>query len=268
MACQPHESEAWHTFLHALTVDHSSIPGHAVLKYAEDRFVIRAEHPLGQGQLACRCVGERGLWVHFYRVGLSPGRRDFDRLAELSRSGIATTTPLAYLERAAKQPESWLITEFLSDAADLARIVLVDLPRMSDPVRTDTKRKLSRAVARWLATSVNAGWRHRDFKASNVLIAEVDSASPQALVVDLEGLHRRRPWHGSAGHFEVLRLTASLLNTPGLTLRDAARLLRDLKDHPGVCVPESTRSLLTEAESYLRRARRRKTHKLDGFSGA
>lgn len=267
VCCAAEQLDAWRSFLETLSRDNGSLPGHAQLKYAEDRCVIRADHPCGSGRVAGRMIRSGGLAAWLGAAMPSPARRDFERMRSLLRSGVSTATPLAYIERSVGGRESWLVTAFLDDATDLARIVLTTLPRLASEPRTIFKRRLSRAVARWLAASVNMGWRHRDFKASNVLIRGTETESPTALVVDLEGLARRRSWHGVPGRCETVRLIASLLGRPTLQSRDVARFLRDFSDQPGVDVPESIRGFLADAENYLHRAQRRKTHKLDGFSG-
>ena len=264
--CRADEAMIWQVFLETLARDDASLPGHTVLKYAEDRGVIRVTHPLAPRRVACRRIHVRGFAT--FRGVATAARRDFSRMTALSESGVRTTTPLAYIERSTKGHESWLVTEFLDDAMDLARIVLVKLPRLASTDRTGLKRRLSRATAVWLFSLTRAGWRHRDFKASNVLVCHIETESPPVLVADLEGLRRRRWWHGEPGRREAVRLFSSLLGTPTLGSRDAARFLRDFERLAGGRGLGSTGKLLREAESYLRRARKRKTHKLDGFSGA
>lgn len=257
----------WQTFLEKLVGEESRVPGCVVLKFAEDRRLLRAEHPLGDGRVACRFIVERGL-VSKIGARSSAARRDFARWVDLARSGVATAAPLAFVERTSPRRESWLVTQFIDDAQDLARLVLTKLPRLSDGEGAPFKRRCSAATAAWLAAAANAGWRHRDFKASNILICGADGESPSALVVDLEGLRRRRFWNGPPGGREIVRLLASLIGRPRLNLRDAARLLLDLEKAGCPAPSKSVYEILDNASDYVRRALRRKGEKLDGFGGS
>ena len=253
----------WRAFLGAVVPGVTSLPGCTVLKHSADRRVIRVAHPMGAGDVVCRWTRSVGLRGALDAIRGSAARRDFDRILALRASGVGTAEPLARLEHRGAAHESWLVTEFLPDAGDLDRIVLMNLPRLDPSPRAGMKRRLAAAIAELFATLQQGGWRHRDLKASNLLLVNFE----QVVVVDLEGLRRLRPWDRSASAAGVIRLTASLLESPQLGLLDLARFLRECAGRSlvrGGSSREVLLQVLAKARAYNRAAKRRKTQKLDG----
>jgi len=255
------EMPTWHTFLERLSGGDSSLAGQSVLKHSTDRRVIRWTSPAGEGEVVGRWTRSAGFNVALDVIRGSAGRRDFQRTVTLLGGGVGSANPLAFLER---RGESWLVTEFLADAADLDRVVLMMLPRLDARQQALAKRRISVAAADFFAALIRGGWRHRDLKASNLLIVNLE----RVVVVDWEGLRRRRLWNGSPGREAIVRLTASLLESPHLALRDLARFLRDCSARSLIERGNSRETLLQllhEAQNYNRAAKGRKTHKLDGI---
>jgi hypothetical protein len=88
-------------------------------------------------------------------------------------------------------------------------------------------------------------------------------------IVDLDGLAPRRWWRPDHRWQPLTRLAASLLAYPSVTRADYARCLREYLarsgDDPAAWRPRFLQ-LAASAADYARRSRRRKSHKLDGFS--
>lgn len=252
---------SWQAFLERLARGEASGPSAAVLKHSTNRRVIRLASPYGRGEVVARWTRSSGVSSALDVIRGSAGRRDFRRILALFESGVGCARPLAYIDRGG---ESWLITEFLADAADLDRVVLMMLPTLEPERRAEVKRNLSAAIADFFASLVRGGWRHRDLKASNLLALNLE----RIVVVDWEGLRRRRLWNNAAVRTGILRLTASLVESPRLTLRDLARFLRDCRRRSLIRGDDPRNVLvqiLDEARVYNRAAKRRKTDKLDGF---
>lgn len=268
--------ELWRPFLEQLLRDPAQLPGYAALKCSADRRVITAATaPLQYGSAVCRYVRVCGASVLLDRLRGSPARRDMRRTCALATAGIDTPGPLALIERHGRVSESWLITLYFERAVDLDRLVLMELPSLSPRKRRSVKLAAARAVADLFARLERSGWRHRDLKASNVLLNHGDENDeffePRAFIVDVEGLRRRRPWNGSAGREGMVRLAASLLGSPGVTRADYARTLRFYLKACGRSESQWRglyRDLSRAAEQYVRSAKRRKAGKLDGYVGA
>ncbi len=267
----------WRAFLDALTEDPRRLPSYCVLKHSKDRQVLRAALENNEGyrplvEIVCRHVRTRSAMRWLNSIRGSSARRDFHRASALLGSGIGTARPLAYLERSRPTCESWLIGDFFPEAMDLDRIALTLLPQLSFDKTLRVKARLIEAVAGLLVSLERAGWRHRDLKASNVLILDWSGrmSAPSAVVVDLEGLRKRRVWSMGGKRQALIRLAASLLDSPSVTRTDHARLLRSYLDRTGQGDRNWRRlfrQLSRRAVEYARRAGRRKTHKLDGYSG-
>jgi hypothetical protein len=269
-----HAVRTWREFLEELVHGPGKLPGYALLKHSRDRQVIRTEMPAVDGRCVVgRYVRAAGLQAWVDRIRGSAARRDARRLRALAKDGIETSNPLAFVERRASVAESWLVTSFLSDAADLDRVALTLLPQLP-PTRSHRLRAaLATAVATLVSSLERAGWRHRDLKASNVLICDWagDCGPSQAAVVDLEGLRRRRPWSFGSRTQPLIRLAASLLDYSTVTPTDYVRFLRAYLPAVGRQEDEWRilfRHLSPKALRYAREAKRRKAHKLDGYSGA
>lgn len=270
VACGATGVGPWRGFLERLLRDETSLPGYAVLKFADGRRVIRASLPEGSLEIACRYVRAEGVRGWLQRFRGSAARRDFDRTSALVRDGVGTARPWAYVDRGSPRRESWLVTEFLPDALDLDRLVLTHLPQLTGSQRRRVKSGWSEAVVGLFVALERCGWLHRDLKASNVLIVDAfgGSTSPRAVVVDLEGLKRRRPCRSGAYLRPIVRLAASLLDCPNLSRSDLVRFLCLYLERTGRS-PKLWRRIFPEvvrkAKEYTRRTERRKTHKLDGF---
>ncbi len=265
--------EPWRSFLEQLVRDPTRLPGFAALKHSADRQVIRATVAALKGMpVLCRYVRADGTAAWLDRIRGSAARRDFRRAHGLLSAWIETPRPFALIERRDAASESWLITLFFDRAVDLDRLAVTILPRLTADEQRYVKNSAGRAVAEFLARLERSGWRHRDLKASNILINDWDAqlAAPHVLIADVEGLRRRRLWNESAAEEAMVRLAASLLDVPSVTRTDFARCLRAYVGairHREIAWRILFAGLSPRALQYARKARTRKSHKLDGYTG-
>jgi hypothetical protein len=285
--------EQWRAYLGRLVVDPAALPGYETLKYSKDGRVFRARLDLG-GDASGTDSTTAGLDIiakqsrprHLGRrvaaaLGRTRERRNFERGLSLLRAGIKTAPPLALIERKRPRREAWLVTTYLPHIVDLAQIVLGILPSMPGRLAHRVKCELTTAIVDTLVMLAQNGLTHRDFKASNILVqgmpTDTDSADAaeaglnvSVWLVDLDGLQRsRRPSTSRCWH-PIVRLGASLLGSAAVTRTDYARFLKRCIARgvlPGADWRGSFRKMSHESRTYAARAARRKTGKLDGFTG-
>lgn len=266
--------EEWRNPLNELAGDATSLPGYSSLKYSQGGEVFRAHLEVGgetidiiAKQSRPRGTGRR--FANMFRP--SRARRNFRRGLELLRAGINTALPLVQLERGALHREAWLITEFVPDLVDLDRVASQVLPRLEGVYAYRVKTAIVDGVVDLLVRMEAAGLNHRDLKASNILLAGVTDGSPLSVwLVDLDGLRRHRVTAMSRQWHPIRRLAASLLDYTTITRTDYCRFLRAYltrKGLPRTLWKQRYRKLSAHAGHYLRDAARRKTHKLDGYTG-
>ncbi len=270
----PNLGKRWREWLSSLINHPHSLPGVRVLKTSKTVEVLEARLALRDNETPVRVIckqvkirGAKDALAGLFRR--SSARRNFERASRLQKAGIGTATPLAWLERRSPRT-SWLITEFLDDVIDLDAYVLTVLSRST----AGTDRALRNAIVRSLVEMFRGlqwgGLYHRDMKASNVLLANAGSKDnpPRVCIVDLDGLSTHRPWRSYWK--PIVRLAASLLQYPAVTRTDYARFLREYLMEFGAdrraWRTHFTR-LRKQAARYSQAAHKRKSDKLDGFSG-
>ena len=259
-------------WLERLVSDRGTLPGLRILKTSEtvDIFEVRLPRGLDQDPLRVICKQTNTRGVKDGLAGLvrpSAARRNFERAKALQSARIGTALPLAYLER--KSPRaSWLITEYLEGVVDLDAYVLTVLSRSSTAIRQDRRVAIISALVGLCRGLERAGLYHRDLKASNILLANVQLDPPRVFIVDLDGLNPTRPWRSAWK--PMTRLAASLLQYSGVSSADYARFLREYLVADG----QSSRAwrshfhrLRKQAARYSQAAQNRKTKKLDGYAG-
>ncbi len=191
-------------------------------------------------------------------------RRNWERALRLVGDGIATANPVAYVERGGLAREGWLITERIDGVVDLERVLgglVVGVERGRRRVVMDG---VVEAMATLFEQLVAKGWRHRDLKASNVLLTGWDAGVDRckAWVVDLDGLERAGSVSARDERRMVVRLAASLSGAAGLGRADRLRFLKqvcrgDWKD--------VWREVQGAVAVYNEKARRRKGGKVDAY---
>lgn len=291
--------ERWRSELVKLVSDPASLPGYETLKYSKDGEVFRARiefegrgaDPETQTNAIVRTrhldvIGKHsrvhGLGRRLAAVfGRTRERRNFALGLTLQRASINTATPLALIQRRRPHREAWLVTMYLEDVMDLDQVAMRVLPSLGGRETKRVKGDIIEAIVDTLVRLERNGFTHRDFKASNILVRDVRAAlcsgelersGPSASVwlVDLDGLKRCRWRRVSRKWQPIVRLAASLLDCSAVTHGDYARFLKSYLAHS-----ESTGNnwrvlyakLAVQASQYVSRAARRKSEKLDGFTG-
>lgn len=250
-------------------------PDTEVLKHARTGRVVRTvlTGDRTRWDVVCKYDGRsRGAADRLVRASLSRHRRDWRRALALMRAGIATARPVALMYRSRRPRGSMLVVEYLADAQDLDRVVLTMLPRVPARRVRAVKSALIAPIVDMLAGLRDAGFYHRDLKASNLLVTDWDGSggAPRVWVVDLEGLHRGVAASYRARWRPVIRLAASLASYDAVTRTDCARFLRAYLPRVGIPADQwktHWRRLADRAAAYNRRSRRRKRDRIDGFTG-
>jgi tRNA A-37 threonylcarbamoyl transferase component Bud32 len=184
------------------------------LKSGRSSLVVRADVPVGDGvvRIAYKRYSRRNLWKVVSGTFKASRANRAWRLGHLLRGmGIATPRPLVAVtpRSLSRRVDSYLATEFV-EGFPLHQFAerLSGLPRLS---QTRAAASVAENVGGLLGRLHAAGFRHRDLKTGNILIAG-DLARPAtvaAVLIDLDGVSRRR-----------------LLNR-SLRLRDLSRLCVD-----------------------------------------
>jgi len=267
-------ADNWRAWLAQLVADSAALPGYATLKYSKSGEVFRAriggenEKPL---EVVCRFSRSGGVGDSILNRA-SRGRRNFRRAVQLLHAGIDTAIPLARMERIARPRSSWLVTEFVGDVVDLDQIVLTLLSHLDRNAVRKVKATLTGALVELFARLDGARLYHRDLKASNILFTHWNGREGPArtMLVDLDGLHHRRWWNGRRRWQPLIRLAASLRDYPALSRTDFVRFLHQHLSRVGTPTADwkaCFRRFAREAAGYAQRSQRRKSHKLDGFTG-
>lgn len=264
----------WRSMLESFLQDPFAISDGVTLKYSLGAEVLRgtlrgAPTPLDvvvKHHTACGWSGRlSGI------VSGSHGKRNFDRAVALLSTGVSTAIPLAWIERSRPTPESWLITAFAPDLIDLDHIALSLLPQL-DPHRTrSVKCAMIEGVARLYRGLAEGRWHHRDLKASNVLLRHwnTDGRTPEAWLVDLDGLSRSSAIRPRTERQRLVRLGASLRSYASVTRTDYIRFLKAYRCHDRSREErrQEFRALAEAAQRYAARSTHRKSHKIDGYTG-
>jgi hypothetical protein len=267
-------TEPWHTWLGMLVNDPGRLSEARVLKTSKTVEVLEVRVPLIPGSRPFKVIckqskvnGIKDSLIGFWRP--SAASRNFNKAQALQSHNIVTALPLAFMENRTARL-SWLVTGFLEDVIDLDAYALTILSRAGAMVRRDRRNKIITSIGNLFLGLESAGLYHRDMKASNILLANAVNSTkpPRACIVDLDGLEKSRPWRSKWK--PIVRLAASLLQYPAVTRADYARFLREYLVAGG----EERRAWRThyhrlrkQAARYAQAAQKRKSKKLDGFTG-
>jgi len=263
----------WRAWLHHLITDRAAIPGHAVLKYSKTGEVLRGRMITDTGVIEVICKQSRSLGLRRRLTGLFGFSRawlNFQRALVLLKADINTARPLAVLERGSFNREAWLISEYIPDLVDLDHVALRRLAEVPPKRRYAVKRTILSAVVDLLDRLEKHNLSHRDLKASNIMLRNWDGngGEASAWLVDYDGLGgggeqlaRRRQ--------QLVRLAASLRTYESITRTDYARFLKQcpLQTDQAIGWRKSFRELAHQAAVVDARARRPRSHKVDGYSG-
>jgi 3-deoxy-D-manno-octulosonic acid kinase len=169
-----------------------------VVTTSRGRWLVRRYHR--GGRVAAPLLGDRYL-----RLGLARPLREARASDEVRRRGIPTPRVMAgAVYPAGLFYRADLVTEFVADAVDLARLLFEE---ERDPAeRTEVLRGVGRLIARTAA----AGIEHADLNAKNVLL-DWSAGGPMPLLLDLDRCRVLPPGVRGDPAPMVERLTRSLL---------------------------------------------------------
>lgn len=261
--------ERWRSLLVRLIRDPAGMPAYERLKYSRKGEVFRVQLEWDGGTLdvVCKQARVRGAAKRFLASWRpTTERTGFHRGMTLLKAGINTALPLAVLERGPARREAMLITRFLPDAVDLDQVALILLPQLDPCRQRRVKNALIEAIVGLLQRMRRHGLGHRDLKATNVLLTDWNSQDRpvRPWLIDLEGLRTRTATSDRRQWQPLIRLAASLLERPAVTRTDYCRFLKAYLERTGIGSQgwkSRYRALAVQAESYVRRYRRRRTAK-------
>jgi len=157
---------------------------------------------------------------------------------------IHTALPLAAMEKRRWRflTDSILITEAVDSGLHLNKFLNRHLgeSRAGNGLQGRQRKRLAQHVlwelGRLLRRLHQAGFAHRDLKATNLLVRWDDSPgrSPQIIMVDLDGLRQVRRVSCRQEFRGLMRLNVSLLECPGVSHAGRLRMLLGYLRRPGV----------------------------------
>lgn len=267
-------AEQWCEWLAQLVSAPDRLPGYAVLKQSGKGHVFRARLDLPQGALevVCKRSPVRGVARRALQIfRLSASRTQHERALGLLRARVRTALPLGYLERGLTRSEAWSITKFVDGAVDLDRIALAELNRVPVLRQRFVRNGVIEALAELFDHLEMNNIRHRDLKASNVILTNWDQGPQVAEVwlIDLEGVRLGAGDDEAQQWRAVARLVASLMHYKSITRGDYVRFVQALLSGWGTQPSEWRKHfhrVAVAARNYLMESKRRKQGKLDGYA--
>ena len=193
------------------------------LKSGPDRSVIAATLQIGARQVPIVAKVTKtppGLLNLLRRLGRAPALAQWHKAHQLIARRIQTAWPLAALQqrRHGLVQQSIFLAEHVQPGHNLKLMLLDGRSLPTDP---RIRRAAARALGRMLAQLTRAGLRHRDCKASNIIMRpQADRWQPW--LIDLDGISPRRWWHEPHNHQALVRLGASVSYLPFTRPRDYA----------------------------------------------
>jgi hypothetical protein len=166
--------------------------------------------------------GFRGFIQSLYR---SRALRQWHRAHMLIERHIPTAWPLAVVEK--RTPfllqESILICERIPDSYNIRQFVLEG---KWENLTRHGRIELIEQIGSLLAQLQRTGLRHRDCKATNIMVQYLPKHEPvfQLYLVDLDGLRRRLPFEIWGSHEAIVRLAASAIELKPVQIRDVVRV--------------------------------------------
>jgi tRNA A-37 threonylcarbamoyl transferase component Bud32 len=163
------------------------------IKSGPHRIVYRVDLPQGIIYIKHFLVPNRRAMLRQW-VRRGKGRNEGKRSQHLALLGVPTITPVALGEERKRKFlfENYLVTPAISDATPLDEFVELRLPEWSEPIRSQVRQRLARALGATTARLHNAGLLHQDFHPGNILVRMDLSCEPELVMIDLDALRRSR----------------------------------------------------------------------------
>ena len=141
------------------------------IKSGPHRVVYRVDLPQGTIYVKHFLVPDwRATLRQWVRRG--KGRNEGKRSQHLASIGVPTITPVALGERRKRKFlfENYLVTLAISSAIPLDEFVERHLPERPEPIRSQIRQKLAKAMAVMTARLHEAGLLHQDFHPGNIMV--------------------------------------------------------------------------------------------------
>jgi tRNA A-37 threonylcarbamoyl transferase component Bud32 len=160
----------------------------AVVKHGQHRTVYRVTLPKGDVVYwkHCRLNGPRAWWRDFFRG--PKAKLEFDRARSLADRGVATIEPLAWARFRGRWPRG----SFLISRALEATVPLDDHLIHHPPTAPADRRRLTVALAEFVAKLHAAGVTHADLHPGNLLV-RTDGGRFEFFLIDVHDVHLGPP---------------------------------------------------------------------------
>jgi tRNA A-37 threonylcarbamoyl transferase component Bud32 len=163
------------------------------IKSGPHRVVYRVDLPQGTIYVKHFLVPDwRAMLRQWVRRG--KGRNEGKRSQHLASIGVPTITPIALGERRQRKFlfENYLVTLAISSAIPLDEFVERHLPERPEPIRSQVRQKLAKAMAVMTARLHEAGLLHQDFHPGNIMVRLAADHTPELFMIDLDALRKVR----------------------------------------------------------------------------
>ena len=159
----------------------------SVVKHGQHRTVYRVTLPGGEAVYwkHCRLNGPRAWWRDFFRG--PKAKMEFDRARALGERGVETVEPLAWARFRGRWPRgSFLITRALEGTVPLDHQLIHD-----PPATAADRRRLTTALAEYVAKLHAAGVTHPDLHPGNLLVRP--AGGQEFFLIDVHDVELGRP---------------------------------------------------------------------------
>jgi tRNA A-37 threonylcarbamoyl transferase component Bud32 len=138
----------------------------------------------------------------------SKARMEMELALALAQRGIPTIEPLALGEQEAAfgAGASYLVTRALEGTQTLNTLMAVAATTMSQQEQTRLRQRLAIALGRFVARLHEAGVKHGDFHAANILVRLDDNGHPHFWLIDLNTLKLGAPLDWGAARENLVML--------------------------------------------------------------
>jgi tRNA A-37 threonylcarbamoyl transferase component Bud32 len=177
-----------------------------VVKHGPHRTVYRVDLPNVSFYLKHYRLPNTRAWLREL-VRPSKARMEHDRALAIAARGVPTVTPVALGEAPGWGPgESGLITLTLDRTTPLNQFLEITLAEFERKRQGRLRRGIARALAGLIARMHDAGIRHTDLHAGNILIRLSADDQPSLCLIDLHAVHVGGPldWKASQENLVML----------------------------------------------------------------
>lgn len=161
----------------------------------------------------------------------SPGRSEFENICDFRDKAIPTVVPVAAGERQTGccRYESFLLTESFEPYVSFEEIIYKHPERLQGPEGERRKVSLITAIARLARQMHDAGFNHRDFNATHVLVGPEDAGGNFALALfDLQRMDRKK-WLQPKWFIKIMAELGYTMPAPLFNDRDRLLLFQSYK---------------------------------------